>query len=312
MNGKIVILGSFNADLTGSGERLPAPGETVMGGSLRIGPGGKGSNQAIACHRAGGDATFIAKVGKDVFGDMARELYRSEGMSEKYLLEDAEFSTGSALIMVNEQTAQNMILVLSGANTHITHEDIEYCESQIAEADTLLLQLETNIDAIEHAVSIAHQHGVRIILNPAPARELSEALLSRIDVITPNESEAELLTGIAIHTLEDARNAALAFQHMGVKGVVITMGSRGVYAMHGDQELHLDRLTVDAVDTTGAGDAFNGGFVVALAEGKNFFDAVRIGNCTGALSVTKAGAALAMPRRAEIAALAAKAYHLNM
>ena len=308
MAGKIVVFGSFVADLTGRCDRFPQAGETVMGSSFRCGPGGKGSNQAVAAHRAGADVTLVTKLGKDSFGQMAEAFYREEGMDTSWLLSDGEHATGAALIMVSEVTGQNEILVIPGACSHITREDIQSREALIAGADLLLLQMEINRDALEEIIRLAHVHGVRTVLNPAPAQPMDDALLAMIDTVTPNETEACALTGVQVEDRASASAAAGVFLRKGVRHVVITLGSHGVYVTDGRREELYPRLEVEAVDTTGAGDAFNGGFARALADGLDVFAAARWGNCTGALSVTQRGTAPAMPHREDIERLYRSAY----
>lgn len=305
---KILVFGSFVVDLTSRTQKFPVPGETVIGSAFTLGPGGKGSNQAVAAHRAGADVILATKVGKDVFGSIAKNFYKGEGMNTGLIFEDAEKETGTALIMVNEKENQNMILVVSGACANITDDDIEKASEQIRSADFLLLQLEINLDALEKVINIAHESHTKVILNTAPAQVLKDALLEKVDIVTPNESEASVLTGVQVATYFDARKAAGVFLKKGVKGAVITMGSRGAYVTDGKREEIIGRIDVDVMDTTGAGDAFNGGFAMALAEGKDIFEAARYGNVTGALAVTKAGTAPAMPYRKDILALYDKAY----
>jgi len=305
---KILVFGSFVVDLTSRTMKFPIPGETVIGSSFVLGPGGKGSNQAVAAHRAGADVTLATKVGKDVFGNVAKNFYLSEGMNTDLIFEDAEKETGTALIMVNEKEHQNMILVVSGACGNITDADIEKSSDQIRSADILLLQLEINLDALEKVIHIAHESNTKVILNTAPAQTLPDALLQKIDIVTPNELEASVLTGVNVANYEDACKAAKVFMKKGVKGVVITMGSHGAYVTDGKIEEIIEQINVDVIDTTGAGDAFNGGFVMALAEGKNIFEAARYGNVAGALAVTKKGTAPAMPYRRDILALYDRIY----
>ncbi len=308
MKKKVVVFGSFVVDLTGRPPRLPIPGETVMGSSFAMGPGGKGSNQAVAAHRAGADITLVTKVGRDVFGTVATDFYKKEGMDTSYVFEDEKKETGCALISVDENTAQNEIVVISGACGNITSEDVERSRSLIESAGILLLQLEINFDALCKVVEIAHGAGVTIVLNPAPAAQLPDDVLRRIDIVTPNETEAQVLTGVKIENQADAERAAKVFMDKGVKEVVITLGSLGAFAMNQEKSELVKRLSVEAIDTTGAGDAFNGGFVMALAEGKDLFTALRYGNVTGALSVTKLGTAPSMPLREDIDAMYEKAY----
>lgn len=300
MKKQIVVFGSFVADLTGLATHFPTPGETVLGEQFKIGPGGKGSNQAVAAHRAGGDVTLITKLGADTFGRMAKEFYEEEGMDTAHLLVDDAIGTGAALIMVNSASAQNMILVHLGACNNVSYEDVERNRDLIASADLLLIQLEINLDAICHIVDIAVENNTRVILNPAPAQMLSDELLSKVEIITPNETETQALTGITVDSIETAHSAADVLFKKGVKKVIITLGEHGVYVNDGKQEQLIPRISVNAVDTTGAGDAFNGGLVVALSEGKDIFQAAKFGNCVGALSVTKPGTAPAMPLRKDI------------
>ena len=308
MGKPIVVFGSFVVDLTGRCKGLPVPGQTLMGSSFKMGAGGKGSNQAVAAHRAGADVTLVTKIGKDVFGNVAMDFYKGEGMNTEHILFDDERETGIALIMVDEVSAQNEILVVSGACGNITPEDVESCRALIENASILLVQLEVNFDALYRAIDIAHAAGVRIVLNPAPAAEIPPEVLKKIDIVTPNETEAQVLTGIEVKTQQE--RAAKVFMDKGVKNVVITMGALGAFATDGKKSELLPRLKVDAIDTTGAGDAFNGGFVMALSEGRDLFEALRYGNATGALSVTKKGTAPSMPSRGEIDRMVEENYHI--
>lgn len=308
MGKPIVVLGSFNVDLTSRSAGLPVPGQSLMGSSFQMGPGGKGSNQAVAAHRAGGDVAFIGKIGTDMLANYATDFYAAEGMDTSRLFRDSSVGTGCALILVDERTAQNEIVVIPGANLCFTPKDLEACAPLIRSASILLVQLEMNLDAVISAMRLAHEAGVTVVMNPAPAAALPAEVFSLIDVFTPNETEAGSFTGVEITSPDYARAAAEKLHAMGVGKCVITLGAQGVYASDGKRELVLPRIPVQAVDTTGAGDAFNGGLVTALSEGKDFFDAVRFGNAVGALSVTKAGTAPSMPRRDEIDALVAKEY----
>lgn len=297
---KIVVFGSFVVDLTSRANKLPSPGETIIGTSFKSGPGGKGSNQGVAAHRAGADVTMITKVGNDVFGNMAIDFYKNEGMNTDYILVDDENETGTALIMVDDNTAENQILVVSGACGNITENDIYKSEKIISTAKIILLQLEINLDAIEKILDIAQKYDVKVVLNTAPVIPLPKSLLSKVSIVTPNEHEAETLTGIKVDCRENAEKAADKLLEMGVKTVLITMGKEGVFVKHENRSEMISSIEVDAIDTTGAGDAFNGGFVTALSEGKDIFEAALFGNIVGALSVTKLGTAPAMPNRDEI------------
>lgn len=297
---KIVVFGSFVVDLTSWAKHLAVPGETVKGSVFKMGPGGKGSNQAVAASRADADVTLVTKVGRDVFGQTALDFYKSENMTTKYVFVDSEKETGTALIMVDETSGQNQILVVSGACDNITEEEIRNTESLLDEASIVLLQLEINMDAIEKVIEVAHEKGKRIVLNTAPAQKLPDSLLQKVNIVTPNEIEAGILTDMKVETIDDAEKAARILMDKGVENVVITMGKNGVFVMTPDRKEFIPSLMVKAVDTTGAGDAFNGGFVTALSEGKDIFEAARFGNIVGALSVTKVGTAPAMPYRADI------------
>ena len=308
MGKKVLIFGSFVVDLTSRSSGLPVPGQTMLGNKFQMGPGGKGSNQAVAAHRAGADVTLVTKLGDDVFAKVALDFYEKEGMNARHLLIGKEMETGVALILVDEESGQNEIVVVSGACGKISPEDVERSRSLIESADFLLLQLEINFDALFRVIDIARKAGVCIILNPAPAADLPEETLRKIDIVTPNETEALALTGVSVANEADAQRAAAVFMQKGVGSVVITMGALGAFAMSGARSEWLPPVPVKVADTTGAGDAFNGGLVMALAEGKDLFAALRYGNITGALSVTKRGTAPSMPSRQEIDALYQKTY----
>ena len=308
MSGKIVVLGSFVVDLCSAANSFPIPGQTVLGTSFKAGPGGKGSNQAVAAHRAGADLMLITKIGNDSFGKIATDFYQQESMSLKGILTDPVQSTGAALIMVDSTTGQNMITVVPGACAHFTAEDMEICKPYIKAAEFLLLQFEINMDANEKAIRTAADNNTRIILNPAPAASISDQLLSLIDTVTPNETEAWALTGVQIRKQEDMIRAAEQLHRRGVKNVVITLGDNGVFVSDGSRNEYYCQIPVRAVDTTGAGDSFNGCFVKALADGMDIFEAAKYGNCGGALSVTKPGTAPAMPYKEEIDQLYKRVY----
>lgn len=300
MKKKIVVFGSFMTDLTGLGERFPLPGETISGIRFKPGQGGKGSNQAVAAHRAGADVTMIAKLGEDVFADFVRSFYQSEGLSTDYLMTQPGGQTGAAIILVDQISAQNMIMIFPGSNDTFDDSDIRKVEDLIKQADYLLVQNEVNRDALEKVITLAADAGIRVVFNPAPARELSEELYAKIYCITPNETEAQTLTGIPVDSEKSAERAAECFFKKGVQNVVITMGSAGVFVSDGERGKMLAPLAVKAVDTTGAGDAFNGALIAAMAEGKDLFEAAKYANVGGALSVTKFGTAPAMAYRREI------------
>ena len=300
MGHSIVVFGSFVVDLTSRQHGFPKPGETLLGTSFKMGAGGKGSNQAVAAHRAGADVALVTKLGMDVFADVALDFYREEGMVTDFILRDDRKETGIALILVDESSAQNEIVVVPGACGNITQEDVNRCHDLICGAELFLVQLEINFEALYNVIDLAHEAGVRVVLNPAPANKIREDIYHKIDYITPNETEAQVLTGIEICSEEDVTRAAAVFHHKGVRNVVITLGEKGAFASDGTKSEFIPRIPVKAIDTTGAGDAFNGGFVMALAQGMTLFDALRYGNVTGALSVTRLGTAPSMPRKTEI------------
>lgn len=302
---KITVMGSFIVDLMARAHHLPVHGETVKGSQFMTGPGGKGSNQGVAAKRSGSDVTMITKIGVDAFSTIAIDSFEGEGMVTSFVLKDARYPTGTALIMVDENTSENQIVVTLGACDNITPQEIEAAKNEIENSCILLVQLETNIEALKTAVDIAHESNVKVILNPAPAPldPLPDKLLEKVDILTPNETEASIMTGLKVSTFEDARIAAEALVKKGPKTVIITMGAKGAYVLDGDAEHVIEPFSVEVLDTTGAGDAFNGGLATALAEGKNILEAVRFANATAALSVTKLGTAPSMPYRNDIDAL---------
>ena len=297
---KIVVMGSFVVDLMGRADHLPAPGETVKGGFFKVGPGGKGSNQGVAAKRMGADITMATKIGRDEFGDLAMKSFQNEEMNTELVFIDEEASTGAALIMVDENSSQNKILVTLGACETLNQSDIEKIESAIDSADIYLTQLETNVDAVEKTIEYAASKEKVIVLNPAPVQAISDKIYRCIDIFTPNEVEAGILAGMDVKDFDDARKAAEVFQSKGVKNVVITMGKLGAYLKTADEEAIIESYTVDAVDTTGAGDAFNGGLVAGLGEGMSLLEATKYANAVAALSVTKVGTAPAMPYKEDV------------
>ncbi len=299
--GKITVFGSFVTDLMFRVPRLPTKGETLKASIFKLGPGGKGSNQAIAAERAGADSVMITKVGKDPFGELAINTYRKEGMETKYIFFDEELQTGVASIYVDESKGDNQIVIAMGAGENITLEEVESARESIESAQVLVTQLEVNLDATEAAIKIAKNKGVIVILNPAPAHPISDELLGNIDILTPNETEASILCdGLEVVTVEDAKKAAKILLNKGVKTVIVTLGEKGALIASNELEQHIKPINVDVVDTTGAGDAYNGGLAAALAEGKDIIEAAKFANIVGALSVTKIGTAPAMPYRKDI------------
>ena len=301
-NKKIVVFGSYVTDLTGRTPKFPTEGETVMGVSFKSGPGGKGSNQAVAAKRAGGDVTLVTRLGEDDFGKLALNFYDKEGIDSSKIIVDKNSDTGAALIIVNEATGQNEIIVIIGACGEFKPEEVQALKETVASAGTVLCQLETNPEATYKVLDLAKQAGVTTVFNPAPARKLPDEVLNGIDYITPNETEAEIITGIAVTGYESASKAADVLLGKGVKNVVITLGNKGYYAKNAQSEFTGAPIQVNVVDTTGAGDAFNGGFTAALAAGMSFEAALIYGNVTGGLAVEKLGTAPAMPYKEEIMA----------
>lgn len=300
MKQKITMFGSFVVDLMARTPHLPAAGETVKGSMFRQGAGGKGFNQAIAAHKAGADIALVTKLGRDSMAKVATDAMDAVGLSKDHLFYHESETTGIALILVDENTSQNEIVIVPGACATITDEDIASVEGCIKESAYLLLQLEVNQDANEKVAKLAKENGVRVIINTAPYQPVADTFLSGAYLVTPNEVEAEALTGIAVTDLESADRAAKVFMEKGVQHVVITLGSRGVYLYTEGRSEIVPAYKVEAIDTTGAGDAFNGGLVAALAEGKNLHEAVRFANALAAISVQRLGTTPSMPTRDEI------------
>lgn len=298
----VVILGLFNADAVYRAARQPKVGETVMGQDFRLEPGGKGSNQAVAAARASGGSPvhFITRLGRDDFARLARGVWQEAGVIPE-VTEDGGSHTGSAFIFIEAATGNNAIIVAPGAGARIGPEDLDARADLIRGAGVFVTQLEQPLAAARRGLEIARAGGVTTILNPAPAAELDDGLLALCDYLTPNESEAELLTGLPVTNAAEAEAAADALLARGVGAVVVTLGANGVLYRDRGRSLHVPVVRAgEVVETTGAGDAFNGGFALALAEGRSVEDALRFGNATAGLSVTRPGAAAAMPARAEI------------
>ena len=302
MTKPISILGIFVADLTFRTDRMPLKGETFIGNSFKIGPGGKGSNQAVANRRAGAETIFISKIGKDTFGEMAMKLYADEGINAEYVWEIADMATGAASIVVNEETSENVIIVVPGAADAMVPDDLNTAEAGIAKSAFFMASLEVPIPVMKRGLEVAKRNGVPTILNPAPAAILPDEVYGLSDYFTPNETEAAMLAGISVETVEQAESAAKIFLERGVKTAVITLGELGVYVRNAEISQHVPSFDMgeQVLDTTGAGDAFNGGFAHALAEGMSLIEAVRFGSATAAISVTRLGTAPAMPFNKEI------------
>ncbi len=299
---QILVIGSSNTDVLIQVPYIPKIGETILGGKCHIACGGKGANQAVAAKRSGGEVTFIACVGDDAFGKMALDSYAQDGIDISHILKLENEATGLAQIMV-DRDGNNLIAVAPEANLLLTPEVVKNAVNEIKAADILLLQLEIPLDSVLTAIEIAHEFGKTIVLNPAPAQKIPEKYFAYLDYITPNETEAEILTGIAVNDESSASLAAAWFIERGVKNVLITLGKRGVYFANQKLRKLISGFKVEAIDTTGAGDTFNGGFVSALANGEeDIFSAIRFGQKTAAISVTRLGTQTSMPYRAEILA----------
>ncbi len=295
----IVVVGSSNTDMVIRSSCIPVPGETILGGTFAVMPGGKGANQAVAAARLGGHVTFVARIGTDMFGDEALNHYGDAGINCEYIVRDHETPSGIAMINVDDQ-GENAIAVASGANMRLTPVDVERARDAISQADILVLQLEVPVDVVEYAIQIAWDHDVDVVLNPAPARDLDDRLLERVTYLTPNELETGSLTGMAIDDEESASQAARKLLKRGVRNVVITMGASGSWWANSDGCGMIRAPAVSAVDTTAAGDAFNGGLAVAIARGKDLQHAVTYANCVGACAVTRAGAQPSLPTEHDV------------
>ncbi|MGK4354363.1 ribokinase [Enterobacter cloacae] len=297
--GNLVVLGSINADHILNLESFPTPGETVTGNHYQVAFGGKGANQAVAAGRSGANIAFIACTGDDDTGERVRKQLTSDNIDVAPVSVVAGESTGVALIFVNAE-GENVIGIHAGANACLTTERVEAQRELIASADALLMQLESPVESVLAAADIAHQNHTTVVLNPAPARVLSDELLARVDIITPNETEAEKLTGIRVENDDDAARAAKALHDKGIGTVIITLGSRGVWASVNGEGRRVPGFKVKAIDTIAAGDTFNGALVTALLEGKGMDDAIRFAHAAAAIAVTRKGAQPSVPWRKEI------------
>jgi len=295
MNKKIVVVGSSNTDMILQMKRIPKPGETILGGQFSTAAGGKGANQAVAAARAGGDVTFIARVGNDMFGKQAVEGFRKDEIHTELVFTDPVKPSGVALIFVADD-GQNSIGVASGANAELSVDDIHKAREAILSADIILMQLETPLETVQAAAKIAAERNICVILNPAPAQPLSDEILKNVSILTPNETETHLLTGIEVTDAATAECAAKFLHQRGVGTVIITMGAAGAYVFSNEFEGMIPTFPVKAVDTTAAGDVFNGALAVAFAESTNLKNSVRFANAAAALSVTRLGAQTSAPK----------------
>ncbi|MHC4445527.1 MAG: ribokinase [Planctomycetota bacterium] len=295
----IVVIGSSNTDMILQMDHIPKPGETIIGGDFSMAAGGKGANQAVAAARAGGNVTFIARVGEDMFGEQAVKGFIDDGINVDHLIRDPQAPSGVALIFV-AQDGENSIGVASGANGRLSPQDIEAAREVIASADILVMQLETPLDTVRAAAEMASANKVTVILDPAPAQPLSDDILKHVSIMKPNESEAEILTGEKVQNQEDAKKAAQTLMAHGVKTVLLTMGADGTMIATAEATQLIRSHKVKAVDSTAAGDVFTGSLSVALAEGRELTEAVKFANAAAALSVTKLGAQPSAPTKKEI------------
>ena len=292
----ILVIGSLNADLVVRTPRFPQPGETISGEDLQVIPGGKGSNQAVAAARHGSDVSMLGRVGVDNFGDFLLENLESNRVDAKPVQRD-NASTGTAIIIV-DTNGQNSIVISAGSNGKVASEDVD--AASFLDFKLLLLQLEIPIQTVLYAAQRAHENGLRVILNPAPARDLSNELVSLADFLIPNESELSLLSGLPVNDMNTTEQAARALLERGAKNVIVTLGSKGALIVTSEQVTHVDTFKVNVVDTTAAGDAFIGGFATALLKDKSLEDAVRYGCACGALATTKFGAQPSLPTKEEV------------
>ena len=302
---RIVVVGSSNTDMVIQLDHLPAPGETELGGAFSMAAGGKGANQAVGAARAGGAVTMVACVGQDVFGDQALAGFKTDGIDVKHVSRHPTAKSGVALIYVDKTSGENCIAVASGANAELTVADVAKAVRAISDSQMLILQLEIPLAAVEAAAALAVKAGVRTILNPAPARKLPESLLKQVSVFTPNEVEAEFYSGVKVATTADARKAADKLIAMGVQTVIITLGGRGSYVATKTDAKLVPGFKITPLDTTGAGDIYNGALAVALAEGKSIYEAATFANAAGAIAATRLGAQPSAPHRGDIEAMVA-------
>lgn len=296
---RITVVGSTNTDMVIKTTKLPLPGETILGGDFLMNPGGKGANQAVAAARLNGLVTLVAKTGEDLFGFQSKKIFQSENLNIDYLFSDPECPSGIALITVDAY-GENCIVVAPGANARLLRADIDLAREAILNSEIILMQLEIPLDTVIYTAETAFNAGKKVILNPAPAQHLSDELLRMIYLITPNETEAELLTGIRVTDPQSAEKAAQILLDKGVRAVVVTLGSKGALLVTADCTKLIPANIVTAVDTTAAGDCFNGALAVAIAEDADLVDAIAFANKAASVSVTRMGAQASAPYRHEI------------
>jgi ribokinase len=298
---EIVVVGSSNTDMVVKLPSLPSPGETVLGGEFVVAAGGKGANQAVAAARLGAVVGFVARIGRDMFGDQSLQNFKADGILTDYVFRDERRPSGVALIMVDEE-GENMIAVASGANSGLTPRDVEAAEQLISACRVVLLQLEVPLEVVQLVAELGARSGTEVILNPAPAQQLDETILRNVSILTPNETEAASLSGIEPRDTETAAMSARGLREMGVDTVVITMGAKGAFFMNEEQAELIPAPVVEPRDTTAAGDAFNGALAYAISRQRALPDAIRFANQVAALSVTRVGAQPSLPTSEELAA----------
>jgi len=298
---KIIVVGSSNTDMVIKTKRIPAPGETVLGGTFFINAGGKGANQAVAASRLGGTVSFICKTGSDIFGQQAVAGLKKENINTEFIFTDTQKPSGVALITVDEN-AENCIVVAPGANASLSVGDIGEIENFIVQAEIILMQLEIPLETVAHIANFAAKNKITVILNPAPACELPDELLKNISIITPNENEAEKLTGITVTDIRTAEQAAKSLFNRGVETVIITLGAEGALLLSRDKVIHIPGYKVNPIDTTAAGDVFNGALTMAISEKKSLEEAIDFACKAAAISVTRLGAQASAPFAHEIEA----------
>lgn len=302
----VAVLGVFVADLAFRAGRMPAMGETIVGSGFKLGPGGKGSNQSVAVARLGAEVTFITRIGKDDFGAIARATWQREGVTAR-AIEAADEPTGAAFIYVNDKTGENAIIVVSGAAATMTPEDVEAAAAAIGDAAVFITQLEQPAAVAHRGLEIAREAGVVTVFNPAPAEPVDDTIYRFCDYVTPNEHEASVLTGLPVVSIADAKKAGDVFLAKGAGAALITLGEAGALLHSPDRSVHIPAFSAGpVVETTGAGDAFNGGFAAAIARGAGPEEAARFGCAVAGIAVTRAGTAPSMPSLEEVEALLAK------
>jgi len=295
----IIVVGSSNTDMVIKAEKFPLPGETLLGGEFFLFPGGKGANQAVAAARLGGKVIFVARVGNDIFGEQALQQFTAEGIVTDYIVKDSDRPSGVALITVDNK-GENTIVVAQGSNGALSSDDVQKAEREFEKSDIVLTQLETPLQTILHVAKLVGKFRKRLILNPAPGMKLPDDLFPSLYLITPNESETEVLTGISVKDNASIKQAAEKLKEKGVANVIITLGSEGAYLYNDAGGKHIPTRKVKAIDTTAAGDVFNGALAVALSEMKTLEEAVEFANHAAAISVTKMGAQASAPYRNEL------------